>query len=81
MFSSLVPAMLNVHPAVGNVNCVAEEIRLANEWMAFYGPLDRYMFPPSAPVAGSSAAWKIGEPWHMTLDAYNNGLLCARHRN
>ena len=78
MFSSLVPAMLNVHPLIGNANCVADEIRLANEWMAFYGPLDRNV--PGVPVAGSSAAWKMGEPWHMTMDAYNNGRLCAPHR-
>jgi len=32
-------------------------------------------------VAGSSAAWAEGEPMHLLMDAYNNGLLCAKHRN
>ena len=32
-------------------------------------------------VAGSSAAWKVGEPLYLMLDAYNNGLLCAPHRD
>ena len=32
-------------------------------------------------VAGSSDAWKLGEPMHQLMDAYNNGLLCAAHRN
>ena len=30
--------------------------------------------------AFASAAWAAGEPLHQTLDAYNNGLLCAPHR-
>ena len=25
--------------------------------------------------------WTIGEPLHMQMDRYNNGLLCAPHRN
>jgi hypothetical protein len=72
MFSSLVPAMLNV--LIGNDgSCVSATITAANAWMATYGPV-------GSGVAASSAAWTIGEPLHQTLDAYNNGLLCAPHR-
>jgi len=72
MFSSLVPAMLN--RLIGNdTSCVNATIAAANAWMATYGPV-------GSGVAGGSAAWAAGEPLHQTLDAYNNGLLCAPHR-
>jgi len=71
MFSSLVPAMLNL--IVGNLDCVSSTIADANAWLATY--------PLGTNVAGSSDAWKIGEPMHQLMDAYNNGLLCAAHRN
>ena len=72
MFSSLVPAMLNV--LIGNDgSCVNAAISAGNAWMATYGPV-------GSNVAASSAAWTLGEPIHQTLDAYNNGLLCAPHR-
>jgi hypothetical protein len=73
MFSSLVPAMLNV--LVGNDgSCVSATIAAANNWMATYGPV-------GSNVPASSAAWSVGEPLHVTLDNYNNGRLCAAHRN
>jgi len=73
MFSSLVPAMLNV--MIGNPSsCITSTIAAANAWMATYGPV-------GSNVAASSAAWVIGEPLHQQMDAYNNGLLCAPHRN
>jgi hypothetical protein len=72
MFSSLVPAMLNV--MIGNDgSCVNSTIALANAWMAAH--------PVGSNVAASSDAWTIGEPLHQQMDAYNNGLLCAPHRN
>jgi hypothetical protein len=72
MFSSLVPAMLNVR--IGNDgSCVSIAISKANAWMATYGPV-------GSNVAASSAAWAEGEVWHKQMDAYNNGLLCAPHR-
>jgi hypothetical protein len=76
MFSSLVPAMLNV--MIGNDgSCVNAAIAAGNAWMQVppggYGPV-------GSNVAASSYAWSIGEPIHQTLDAYNNGLLCAPHR-
>jgi hypothetical protein len=72
MFSSLVPAMLNV--MVGNDDsCVASTIAAANAWMATYGPV-------GSNVSASSDAWAEGEPLHSHLDNYNNGRLCAPHR-
>jgi SdrD B-like domain len=72
MFSSLVPAMLNV--LVGNDgSCVGSTITAANAWMAAHGPV-------GSSVSASSDAWAEGEPLHKHLDAYNNGLLCATHR-
>jgi hypothetical protein len=73
MFSSLVPAMLNV--MIGNDHsCVDSTIKAADEWMAKYGPAGRGVHP-------ASYAWKVGEPLHRLLDNYNNGMLCAPHRN
>jgi hypothetical protein len=73
MFSSLLPAKLNV--MIGNDrSCVQPAIDAGDAWMALYGPVGNH-------VAASSDAWAVGEPIHQTLDAYNNGLLCAPHRN
>ncbi len=75
MFSSLVPAMLNV--LIGNdPRCVQNAIRDANTWMASRLPME----DSTRKVAASSAAWKAGEPLHQTMDDYNNGGLCAPHR-
>jgi hypothetical protein len=72
MFSSLVPAMLNV--MIGNDgSCINATIAAANAWMATYGPV-------GSGVAASSYAWSVGEPLHQTMDIYNNGQLCAPHR-
>lgn len=73
MFSSLVPAMLNV--AIGNDgSCVSSTIDQAQEWMAKYGPV-------GSNVHAASYAWKVGEPLHRQMDNYNNGMLCAPHRD
>ncbi len=72
MFSSLVPAKLNV--LIGNTDsCVATTITSADAWLAAN--------PLGSKVAASSQAWAEGGPWHQQLDAYNNGLLCAPHRD
>jgi hypothetical protein len=72
MFSSLVPAKLNV--LIGNdSSCVANAITAADEWMQTYGLV-------GSGVHAASVAWKIGEPLHRQLDNYNNGMLCAPHR-
>jgi len=77
MFSSLVSARLNV--IIGNdSSCVASTIVAADLWMT--KPLVGYG-PVGSGVMASSPAWTIGEPLHQQMDAYNNGLLCAPHRN
>ena len=73
MFASLVSALLNVR--IGNdSSCVAQTIDKAQDWMTTYGPAGRG-------VAASSYAWKVGEPLHRQMDNYNNGMLCAPHRD
>jgi hypothetical protein len=71
MFPALVCAKLNL--LIGNdSSCIASTISAADAWYAAYG---------GSVVLGSSAAWRAGEPLYKTLDAYNNGLLCAPHRD
>jgi hypothetical protein len=71
MFQSLVSAMLNV--MIGNdASCINTSIAQGNAWLKAY--------PLGSDVAGGSQAWAIGDPIHITLDAYDNGLLCAPHR-
>ena len=73
MFSSLVSAKLNV--LIGNdKSCVESTISSADGWMATYGPVGKG-------VHAASVAWKIGEPLHRLMDNYNNGMLCAPHRD
>ena len=72
MFSSLVSAKLNV--LIGNdSSCVASTIAAADVWMQTYGPV-------GSGVHAASLAWKLGEPLHRLMDNYNNGMLCAPHR-
>jgi len=75
MFASLVSAKLNV--GIGNdSSCVSSTIAKADDWMATYGA------PGSgAGVHAASYAWKLGEPLHRLMDNYNNGMLCAPHRD
>lgn len=69
MFNALVAAKLNV--LIGNnSSCIATTIAAADAWMAQYQPV----------VSGDSYAWSLGEPLYWKLDQYNNGLLCAPHR-
>jgi len=71
MFQSLVSAMLNV--MIGNDgSCINAAIAQGNAWLASY--------PLGSNVAGGSGAWAAGDPIHIALDAYDNGLLCAPHR-
>jgi hypothetical protein len=73
IFSSLVSAKLNV--LVGNdSSCVSSTISSADQWMISYGPA-------GSKVQASSLAWKVGEPLHRLMDNYNNGMLCAPHRD
>ncbi len=71
MFQSLVSAMLSVR-AGNDGSCINAAIAQGNAWLAAN--------PLGSNVAGGSAAWSAGNPIQSTLDAYDNGLLCAPHR-
>ena len=72
LFRALVSAKLNV--LIGNnSSCIASTIQSADEWMALYGPV-------GSGIRGNSYAWSLGEPLYLMLDRYNNGGLCAPHR-
>jgi hypothetical protein len=72
LFRALVAAKLNV--LIGNESaCIDATIASADAWMAAH--------PVGSRVRASSAAWKAAEPLYRKLDKYNNGLLCAPHRD
>jgi hypothetical protein len=72
LFKQLVAAKLNV--LIGNdSSCIGATIAAADAWMAVY--------PPGSNVRSSSLAWAAGGPLHSRLDDYNNGRLCAPHRD
>ena len=73
LFRALVAAKLNV--LIGNDDsCIAGTISAADAWFVTFGPV-------GSGVPARSAAWRIGEPLYELLDLYNNGGLCAPHRD
>jgi hypothetical protein len=75
LFTALVAAKLNV--AIGNENsCIAARITEADAWMSLH-----QLVPGSVPVAAGSEDWQAIAEAHKDLDDYNNGRLCAPHRN
>lgn len=72
MFRALVAAMLNV--MIGNdPSCIEDVIVAADNWMALY--------PVGSGVKANTDAWQENEWLYLTLDEYNNGLLCAPSRD
>jgi len=72
LFRAYVAAYLNV--LIGNdSSCIASTLTAAYNWLNTY--------EPGSNVKASSNAWKMGEPLYLRLDAYNNGFLCAPHRD
>jgi hypothetical protein len=72
LFSQLVAAKLNV--SIGNESsCIDGRIAQADAWLTTH--------PVGSGVAASSAAWQQIAAAHKDLDDYNNGRLCAPHRN
>jgi hypothetical protein len=72
MFRAYVAAYLNVQ--IGNdSSCIASTLTAAYNWLNTY--------EVGTNVKASSDAWKMGEPLYLTLDAYNNGFLCAPPRD
>lgn len=73
LFRALVCAKLNV--LIGNdSSCIAATIAAADAWWCQYG-----IGTTRRPA--KSQAWREGEPLYLLLDGYNNGLLCAPHRD
>jgi uncharacterized protein (DUF2141 family) len=73
LFQQLVPAELNA--LVSNTaGCITTVIQAADAWMKQYGPV-------GSGVTTSSPAGQIATSLQTQLDSYNNGLLCAQHRN
>ena len=66
---ALVAALLNV--ASGNEwSCIADDLAAADAWLT------------ENPIGtGGKGAWDVGQPIQQRLDDYNNGLLCATHRD
>lgn len=73
LFRQFVAARLNV--LAGNVaSCAAAALAAADAWLAAH--------PPGSSVRADDAAWLgAGAGLHALLDDYNNGLLCAPHRD
>ncbi|HKX62523.1 MAG TPA: SdrD B-like domain-containing protein, partial [Verrucomicrobiae bacterium] len=72
VFRHLVSAKLNV--LIGNESsCISADIATADAWMAVH--------PVGSKVGGGSAAWAEISGVAGRLDDYNNGRLCAPHRN
>jgi hypothetical protein len=72
MFQHLVAAILNVE--IGNAaGCISGTITQAQDWMT--------VNPLGSRVGARSAAWRAGDPLKNLLDSYNNGLMCAPHRD
>lgn len=73
LFEQLVAAKLNV-AAGNNASCITDDIAAADAWMTAN--------PVGSGVKASSSAWtSAGAALQTELDAYNNGLLCAPHRD
>lgn len=68
----LVAAWLNVS-AGNDSSCIAETIDLATAWLIAN--------PLGSGVSGGDEAWREASSWAGILDDYNNGLLCAEHRD
>jgi uncharacterized repeat protein (TIGR01451 family) len=68
----LVAAWLNVS-AGNDPACVVDTINAAIGWLLAH--------PLGSGVGGGDPAWQESSAWAGILDDYNNGLLCAEHRD
>jgi hypothetical protein len=68
----LVAAWLNAS-AGNDPSCIAETIAAAIEWLLAH--------PLGSGVGGGDPAWGDASGWAALLDDYNNGRLCAEHRD
>lgn len=73
MYRQLTAAVLNLANG-SDPTCIQDTIDQANQWL-----IDN---PLGSGVKSNSSAWQdMGDGLHETLDAYNNGNLCAPHRD
>lgn len=72
VFRHLVAAKLNLLSGTAS-GCIAAEVDEADAWMAIH--------PVGSNVSGDSAAWAEISDTATKLDDYNNGKLCAPHRD
>ncbi len=72
LFVQLLAAKLNLITG-NNPSCIYSTVNSSDAWTAAH--------PPGSGVSGSSAAWTTASPWQTQLNNYNNGQLCAAHRN
>jgi hypothetical protein len=72
LFDQLVATTLNVL-AGAEASCIVDTQQAADLWLVAY--------PVGSGVKANSAAWADGEPLTSTMDAYNNGDLCAPSRD
>ena len=68
----LVAAWLNVS-AGNDSSCIADTVDSAAAWLQSH--------PLGSGVGGSDPAWVEASGWATLLDDYNNGKLCAEHRD
>jgi hypothetical protein len=69
MGKQLVATLLNI--CAGNdSSCIDQTVTGAEEWLVLYGP-----------VFSGQKNWNGGDGIQELLDDYNNGLLCAPHRD
>ena len=72
MFAQLISAKLNSMLA-NNTVCITDAIAKADTWMGAHAV--------GSGVKASSPAWAEADAWHQLLDDYNNGKMCAPHRD
>ncbi len=72
LYAQLAAAKLNVRIGASS-DCIVEDIVAADEWLAEHGIGNK--------ISADSAEWKAIEDTFERLDAYNNGELCAVHRD
>jgi hypothetical protein len=74
MFMHLVSTKLNLLNGT-NGSCITEDVAAADQWFITYGAV----LNPA--IKANSGAWRAGSATAKRLDDYNNGLLCAPHRD
>jgi hypothetical protein len=71
LFRHLVAAKLNVLHG-SESSCIEGDLLTADNWMALHAP--------GSGVKARSTTWQRIAPVSQKIDDYNNGLLCAAHR-